>query len=67
LLCLEVSQKEGAEPFAQGYAYEALARAEALAGNQELKEFYLGQGYRAAESIPDQEDRQQLIKDLETI
>jgi hypothetical protein len=67
LLCLEVSQKEGAGPFAQGYAYEALARAEALAGNQELKEFYLGQGYRTAESIPDQEDRQQLIKDLETI
>lgn len=66
-LCLQVSQAEGVELFALGYAYEALARAEMLAGNRSQAEIYLEQARNVCESIPDQDDRQQLLKDLETI
>jgi hypothetical protein len=66
-LCLEASQKEGAEPFAMGYAFEALARAEMTAGNRMQMDAYLEQARRVCESMTDEEDRQQLLKDLETI
>lgn len=36
--CLEYSQAEGVEPVYQAYTYEALARAEAIAGNEDEKE-----------------------------
>lgn len=66
-LCLEVSQKEGVEPFYLGYAYEALARAEHVAGNLDKKEDLLIQAHQAASSISDAEEKKMLLKDLATL
>ena len=66
-LSLNASQEEGAELFALGYAYEALARAEMIAGEREPMEAYLEQARGVCERITDEEDRQQLLQDLKTI
>jgi hypothetical protein len=66
-LCLEVSQKEGVEPFYLGYAYEALARAEHVAGNLDKKEDLLVQAHQTATSIADAEEKKMLLKDLATL
>jgi len=63
-LCLDVSQKEGVEPFYLGYAYEALARAEHVSGNLDKKEDLLVQAHQAASSISDAEEKKMLLKDL---
>lgn len=67
MLCLKTSQEEGVEAFALSYAYEALARVEMVAGNRAKMEIYLAQARQVAEGIGDEEDRQQLMNDLETI
>lgn len=66
-LCLQAGQRQGAELFALGYAYEALARAEAVAGNREQMEAHLAQARQVCERMTDQEDRLQLLSDLYTI
>ena len=66
-LCLEASQKEGVLPFYLGYAYEALARAELVAGETVKMEGYLNQAQKVAAAIPDQGAKQQLLSDLATI
>lgn len=66
-LCLEAAQKAGVGQFYSGYAYEALARAEAVAGSQAKRDAYLDQAKRVAAALPDGEEKQQLLKDLETI
>jgi hypothetical protein len=67
MLCLQTSQAEGVEPFALGFAYEALARAEAVAGNRAQMEAYLERARKVCETMTDEDDRQQLLKDLETV
>jgi precorrin-6B methylase 1 len=64
---LQTSQAEGVEPFALGFAYEALARAEAVAGNRAQMEAYLERARKVCETMTDEDDRQQLLKDLETV
>ena len=66
-LCLEVSQEEDVPPFFLGYAYEALARAAAAAGNEQEMNAYLGQARAAAEEVKKADDRKMLLDDLETI
>jgi len=66
-LCLEVSQKEGVLPFYLGYAYEALARAELVAGNRDKMADLLVQAQQTATLISDAEEKKMLLKDLETI
>jgi hypothetical protein len=67
LLSLQTSQAADVEPFYRGYAYEALARAEALAGNTEKAAEYLGQARAEAEKVEEPEERNLLLKDLSTI
>jgi hypothetical protein len=67
LLCLEVSQGEGILPFYRGYAYEALARAEMVAGNEDEMEKYLIQAHQVAAVLPDPKPKKQLLSDLATI
>lgn len=55
------------EPFYCGYAYEALARADALAGNKEGAGTYLAAARNCAEQITDPSEREMLEKDLATI
>lgn len=64
-LCLHHSQTEGA--FYLGYAYEALARAESVAGEGEKAAKYLQDAHRHLAQISDPEERELLEKDLKTI
>lgn len=66
-LCLGASQGEGILPFYLGYAYEALARAESVAGNRDKTGQYLREGRRVAETMPNPDAKKQLLDDLETI
>lgn len=55
------------ESFLRGYAYEALARAEMVAGNGAKKEEYLSQARKYADAIEKADEKQYLIDDLKTI
>ena len=61
-LCLEVSRAE--PPFLLGYAHEALARAEKLAGNASLAQHHMAEARRLAALVPNAEERQLLEADL---
>ena len=65
--CLDASQDESVGPFYRGYAYEALARAAALAGDQTALASYLDRAQEAAQIVADAHDRQELLDDLATI
>ncbi len=54
-------------PFFKGYAYETLARAEMLANKRHIMLTQLEKAREMLEQIEDEEDRQLLEKDLETI
>lgn len=66
-LSLQSSQAAGVGPFYRGYAFEALARAEALAGDVEKAAEYLRQARAEAEKVEDPEDRNLLLKDLDSM
>ena len=61
-LSLQYSSK--LEPFYQGYAYEALARAEQVAGNRALAQEYAAEARRLAEQVSDAEEKKLLVDDL---
>ncbi len=65
----EVSLKlaEGYEPFYAAFAYEALARAEMVAGNKAKMQEYLEKAFALAEKVEDEEDKQVLMADLGSI
>ncbi len=64
---LELSLAAGDFPFYQGYAYEALARAEMLAGEKIKAAEYLQNARELSHKIPDIDDKQQLLADLDSI
>jgi hypothetical protein len=64
-LCLQ--QSRDATPFLLGYAYEALARAEKVAGNASLIAKYKAEAVRHAENVEDSDDRKLLADDLATL
>ena len=66
-LSLEASRQEGVPPFYLGYAYEALARAESVAGSRDRMAAYLAEARRAAGQVPEPDSRKALLDDLETI
>jgi hypothetical protein len=66
-LCLDISQGEGIAPFYRAYAYEALARAESIAGNRERTADHLAQAQRLAQEVVDAEAQKQLLADLASI
>ncbi len=66
-LCLKASRGEGCQPFHLGYAYEALARAEALAGDHSKAGEYLRLAKQAGDKITKPDVRKQLLADLATI
>ncbi|MHC4993628.1 MAG: hypothetical protein ACYTGQ_01100 [Planctomycetota bacterium] len=63
--CLDVTPRDA--PFFLGYAYEALARAEWIAGNDAKAKEYLAEARRIAESVTDEEERGWLVNDLGTV
>ena len=58
---------ESMEDFDLPFAYEALARAQAVAGDRERSESYDREARAAAERIADPEDREVVLGDLATI
>jgi hypothetical protein len=66
-LSLNTLPHDDSFPFYRAYAYEALARAEFLAGNADKKEHYLTAAAQFAARVDDPEDKQQLLNDLHTI
>ncbi len=66
-LCLEEASKEGVLPYYKGGAYEALARAELIAGNREAMEFSIVKAREIAASLTNKEEKEMLLKDLATI
>jgi hypothetical protein len=55
------------EPFYVGYAYEALARSEQVAGDTSRMEEYLKAAREQCEKVTDTDSRKQLEEDLKTI
>lgn len=62
--CLAVSRNNQLAPFYRAYAYEARARAELAAGNQDLAGSLLQEARTLAEQVDDPEEKQWLIQDL---
>jgi ATP/maltotriose-dependent transcriptional regulator MalT len=66
-MCQEVSQRGGVPPFYLGYAYEAMARAEAAAGEREEAAALVKEARKIAGQIQDADEKQMLVTDLDTI
>ena len=54
-------------PFFSGYAHEALARAEMVAGDKDEMNKHIDAARQAAENVPDAKARKMLVDDLNTI
>lgn len=66
-LSLKASKGKGVETVFAGFAYEALARAESVAGNTLKRNAHLAKARKIAEKVTDAEDREALEDDLATI
>jgi len=66
-LCLKAAGGEGVSVFTVGYAYEALARAEKVAGNDAKAAEHLAKARDTASCIEDEESRQMLESDLDEL
>jgi DNA-binding transcriptional MerR regulator len=64
---LEICQQNGIGDWDLAFAYEALARAQAVAGDAGQARDYTDQALAAAEDIAADEDRELVLADLETI
>ena len=64
---LEICQSNGIGDFDLAYAYEAYARATAIARRFEDSQTWLQQARQAAQNIPEADDRELLEKDLDTV
>jgi hypothetical protein len=64
---LALCQKYRIGDFPRAFAYEALARAAAVAGRAKERDRYVGTARRLGERIADREDRELFVSDLATI
>jgi DNA-binding transcriptional MerR regulator len=64
---LDICQEEGLGDFDLAFAYEALARGQAIAGDAERARAFTEQALAVAEDIKEDDDRELLLTDLETI
>ena len=62
-----LSYSHGLEPFYVAYAYEALGRAEILAGESAKARDYLESARRHAASIENKDDQTMLLRDLDSL
>jgi len=65
--CLEICQENGIGDFDLAYAYEALARASAVAGMPAQRDEYAALAKEAGRYIAEQDDKETFFKDLETV
>jgi hypothetical protein len=66
-LSLDAANRGEPDAFTLGYAFEALARAEAIAGDDGKRAEYLEQARAAANEVTDEESKGWLLDDLKTI
>ncbi len=64
---LDICKANGLGDFVLAYAYEALARADALMGRRRDLRAHLIQAYKAGERIREKEDRDLFFSDLKTV
>jgi len=64
---LDICEENGIADWDLAFAYEALARAHAVAGDADAAREYTDRALAAAEEITDEEDRDLVLADLETI
>lgn len=64
---LALCESEGLGDFDLGFAYEALARAHAIAGDADEANRWLQQARSAAAEVSQDDDRELLLSDLETV
>ncbi len=62
--CLAVGQDSKLSPFYVGYAYEALARAELLAGNTDAAKSFMAKARDELSAITDKDERDALEPDV---
>jgi DNA-binding transcriptional MerR regulator len=65
--CLDICQENGIADWDIAFAYEALARGHAVAGDAEQARAFTEQALAAAEDIAEDEDRELVLSDLESI
>jgi hypothetical protein len=65
--CLEICKENGIGDFDLAYAYEAIARAMAVAGKRSESQHYQVSASEAGERIAEQDDRELFFNDLATI
>ncbi len=65
--CLDICQENGIVDWDLAFAYEALARGHAVAGDMEQARAFTDQALAAAEDIKADDDRELVLSDLETI
>lgn len=65
--CLAVCREHGIRDFPLAFAYEALARASAVAGKAKDRDRFIRRARAAASGIEDEEDRKLVLSDLATI
>lgn len=65
--CLELCEGAELEDFDLPYAYEALARAHAVAGNERERDRYRELAQAGGEQIADADDREHFLDDLLTL
>jgi DNA-binding transcriptional MerR regulator len=65
--CLDICQENGITDWDLAFAYEALARGHAVAGDSEQARAFTQQALAAAEDITADDDRELVLSDLETI
>jgi hypothetical protein len=65
--CLKICQANGIEDFDLAFAYEALARANGVAGDEGAARRYAGLARQAAAGIAEADDRAHLEEDLATL
>jgi hypothetical protein len=64
---LDLCTENGLRDFDLAFAYEALARGNAIAGDAGKAKAYIEQALGAAQDIREDDDRKLLLADLETI
>ncbi|MGA7476912.1 MAG: hypothetical protein WBW47_06835 [Thermoplasmata archaeon] len=64
---LAIARRNGLGRFHLAYAFEALARASAVAGLRRARDRYLREARRIGAAVRDRDDRRMLLEDLATI
>ena len=65
--CVAICEEHGIGDFDIAFAYEAMARAHAVAGDTDEARRWVEQGRAACPAIADDDDRQLVLSDLETV